>query len=365
MVVICQDRIFKKSNGKLRRGFYLDDTLKFNLDNFLIRGVKNNHDGIGLITGLEGSGKSTFAQALAYYVDPSFNVNRVVFTGNDLMKCIDTASVGQAIIFDEAIMDMASQDFATDMQKILIKKFTLIRKKRLYIFLVIPSIYMLRKYFAIFRTRYMINCYCPDGIARGYFRFYSFNTKKKLFLLGFKEMNMGAVKFDFRGTFTDTYGFFIDAVEYERRKDEAIRRLTEEDRTPKQKLQEAFEDYKLKLKLDVESFKTKYREKCNAQKQKFVEQFGKYKLVQKSKFDGLRDEVVELQKNKIAKQYYSVLFFCYFYLKNLYVDYAWDKQFDEECFLNLLKSYRFNLCNLNQLKSDLAKGEELLKLKKL
>jgi len=128
MVIVFPDTVFKKKNGKLRLGYYMDKILKFNIDNFLIRGVNRGHDAIGLITGLEGTSKSTFVKALAYYVDPSFNLDRIVFSGADLMWCIDHARPGQAIIFDEAIMDMSSQDFATDMQKILIKKFTLIRK---------------------------------------------------------------------------------------------------------------------------------------------------------------------------------------------------------------------------------------------
>ena len=173
MTIILSDRLFCKQSGHQRYGVFMDDVLKQNLDNFLIRGVKKGHDGIGLITGLEGTGKSTFVRLVATYCDfnKQLSLERIVFTGRDLMTAIDNARPGQALIFDEAIMDMSSQDFATDVQKILIKKFTLIRKKRLFIFIVIPSLFMLRKYFAIFRTRFMINCYCPDGITRGYFRF--------------------------------------------------------------------------------------------------------------------------------------------------------------------------------------------------
>jgi archaellum biogenesis ATPase FlaH len=70
MTIVMEDRWFQKPNGTYRRqGFFLDPTLKYNFDNYLIRGVKHGHDGIVLITGLEGTGKSTFTQALAAYCD--------------------------------------------------------------------------------------------------------------------------------------------------------------------------------------------------------------------------------------------------------------------------------------------------------
>jgi len=306
MVIVFEDRLFQKKNGTFQRhGVYMDDYLKYNLDNFLIKGIEKGHDGIMLVTGLEGTGKSTFTQQLACYCDrdKQLSLDRIVFSGKDLMEAIDKAKPGQSLIFDEAIMDMSSQDFASQMQKILIKKFTLIRKKRLLIFIVIPTFFMLRKYFAIFRTRAMINCICTDGITRGTFRFYSFSKKKKLYLRGYKEMDMGVVKPDFRGKFVDTYGFFIDAEAYEDKKDEAIKKLTEdEDGTEIDKLKQAFEDYKLKLKIDVDGFKEKWKEKFAQLNATNKERLKEEQASNRLKLEELKQKSILNVKTKRAKK---------------------------------------------------------------
>jgi hypothetical protein len=143
------------------------------------------------------------------------------------MKTIDTARPESTIVFDEAVLGMFSTDNALKIQSILIKKFVTIRKKRLYIILVIPSIFMLRKYFAIFRTKFLIHCFTPTGVDRGFFKCYSYDTKRRLYLLGQKMFDQGAVREDFTGRFVDTEGFFFDTNEYEQKKDLAILSITD------------------------------------------------------------------------------------------------------------------------------------------
>jgi len=238
MVKVQTDTKFTKPTGRVFDGFYLDGYLKSNLDDYLIKAVKYKFDGTMIVSGIEGAGKTTLAFTIARYCDPTFpgplledgtgkrSCDRIVFSGQQILEQIDKAKIGQAIVIDEAIMGMFSQDHGNEMHKILLKKFVTIRKKRLFIFLVIPSIFLLRRYFAIFRTRAMIHCTVKDGIKRGFFKFYSYNTKKDLYLKGLKEFNQNAVKSDFIGTFTDTEGFFCDVEEYDKKKEEAILSLT-------------------------------------------------------------------------------------------------------------------------------------------
>lgn len=373
MVVVESDVKFTYStNRNCRYGYYIDNTLLKNFEGFLFPAIKKKHDMIILITGLEGTGKSTFAQTLARYIDKNFNINSVVFTGQDLMKCIDNAKPGQTLIFDEAIMDMASQDFATEMQKVLIKKFTLIRKKRLVIFILIPSIFMLRKYFAIFRTRIMLNCYCPDGISRGYFKFYSFTKKKKLYLKGYKEMDMGCVKPDFKGRFTDTYGLFLDHREYEKKKDLAIKALTEEKTTDKEKLREAFNDFKLKVKLDVSNYKTKMKEKFDVLKFKMKENVNKYKELTKKHLDNINKQSVELQKSKDKKRISELdkenrkLLFAFYSREKAYFERSnYGKTFSWNTFCSVLEEAGNIKYNNLKIKKVVTSGEELYKIEKI
>ena len=512
MTIVFENTWFEKPNGTFRRkGFFLDPTLKANFDNYLIKGVKSGHDGIVVVTGLEGcqpkgnkvllsngtwknienikvgdkvlspqkdgtytfskvlsttkwfcdnvydvqtlnrgqkklyscsnnhlipidngtnitaenfyryydlfllngynsyyynkktqrkekilihltiskaqmvygfeleskskwyitdnwmithnTGKSTYTQTLAAYVSnkPQLNIDNVLFSGKDLMTAIDNAPPETPIIFDEAIMDMSSQDFSSQMQKILIKKFTLIRKKRLYIFIVIPSLFMLRKYFAIFRTRAMINCVCPDGMTRGFFRFYSFSTKKKLYLKGMKEMNMGSAKCDFSGRFVDTYGFHLDAEAYEAKKDDAIKKLTEDKDSPEDKLKESFEDYKLKLKLDVEKFKSDWKEKFNEQRMKYTEQVNDAKKQMKDKVDDIKVKAITLQKSNDKKRIEDLqleqarlMFFTYNYIETM----EHQRDVSSEFTPNMLKNL---LVNQNILQTNTTKIQRLIK----
>lgn len=238
MVIVCQNEIFYNKNDVPHRGFYMDDTLKPNVDNYFIAAVKNKWDCILLITGIEGSGKSTFAFGLAHYMDPSFpgeplndgtprrKCTRIVFTFKQLDEAIDKANPGEAIVFDEAVTAMMSQDASGEIQKILIKKMTMIRKKRLYILLLIPNIFMLRRYFAVSRTRALIHFYTPDGISRGFFKFYNYEDKRQLYFKGFKMWDQNAHPKSFHGRSTDTSWYFFDDNEYQKKKDEGIAELT-------------------------------------------------------------------------------------------------------------------------------------------
>lgn len=238
MVKVQTDIEFTKKTGTVVNGFYMDGYLKENIDNYFIKAVERKFDGVMIVSGIEGAGKTTLASTIAKYCDPTFpgpllndgttrrRCDRIVFDTKQILEQIDNSSVGQAIVIDEAVLSMFSQDHANDMHKILLKKFVTIRKKRLFIFLVIPSLFLLRRYFAIFRTRAAIHCTVNEGINRGFFGFYSYNTKRLLYLRGLKEFNQSAVKSDFRGRFTDTEGFFYDINEYDKKKEEAILSLT-------------------------------------------------------------------------------------------------------------------------------------------
>ena len=370
-IVFAEREFVNARTGRRRVGVTFDTYLKTNIDNFLIRGVNNGFDGIMVMTGLEGSGKSTFTQFLAAYCDKDHDISldRIVFSGQELMEVIDKTAPGKAIIFDEAIMDMSSQDAGNDMQKILIKKFTLIRKKRLFIFLVIPSLFMLRKYFAIFRTRAMINTYCPDGISRGAYRFYSFQTKKVLYLRGAKEMDMGCVDADFKGGFMDTYGFFVDPLAYEAKKDEAIKKLTQEKNTKEQKLLAAYEDYKLKLKLDVEKFKGVWKDKYSQQKADFMQQFADLKKKSEAEIKLYKTDGISLQTSKdkmkiseMTEKYDRLMYFAYEAMRTYYSD---PTKFTPELFRLMLIKSRVTLDSASSINKLIAAGKTFYELDRM
>lgn len=244
MVVVNQHITFYNPNKVPHKGYYLDGYLKDNFDGYFIKAVKHKWDGVILITGMEGSGKSIGTFTYAHYTDNTFpgeNGERIVFTPDQFMKAVDKSKPGQAIVWDEFVLGGLSTDAMTSMQRLVLQKMTLIRKKGLFIFLVVPSIFLLQRYFAIHRTRALIHFYSLDGISRGTFKFYNYQSKRKLYMKGKKEWNQGAVRPDFIGRATNTEGYFIDVGEYDRKKEEAILYLTEE---PKRKKQELSNRYK-------------------------------------------------------------------------------------------------------------------------
>lgn len=252
-----QKYVNRKGEGS--DGFYLNETLKTNLDNFFIEAVNQKWDGVLLVTGMEGSGKSTTAFTIAKYCDPTFpgelindeecperrSCERIVFTSKQFHEAVDKARPGQSIVWDEFVLGGFSGDATTSMQKEVVKKMVTIRKKRLFIFLVIPTIFMLRRYFAVLRSRACLHQYSPDGITRGDFKFYSYDTKRILYMRGVKEWDMGVVKPDFIGSSIDTQGYFFNLNDYEQKKDEATISITEEP----EKKQEVLSKKRVKIKL--------------------------------------------------------------------------------------------------------------------
>jgi len=227
MVKVFEDRKFIDKYGKERDGFYMDGILKNNIDTYLISAVKQGWDGIVLVTGMEGAAKSTLAACLGYYCDQNLKLDNVVFTQDEFFHAVDNADKGTVIIWDEFVMGGLSTEALGKNQNSLIKKLTTIRKKQLFIFLIIPSIFMLRLYF-ILRTRCLIHCYSPDGLKRGYFKFYSYDRKRSLYVKGRKYFSMAVESANFAGRFTDTNGYFFDNEAYEKHKDEAILSVTQE-----------------------------------------------------------------------------------------------------------------------------------------
>lgn len=218
--------------GEDLNGYWMDNILKNNLD-LLKQSVKRKWDGTFLITGMEGSGKSNAAFMCANYLDPTFQgeeaLRRIVFTADQFYKIVDTAKPETSIVWDEMVLGGMSDDALTNMQKALIKKFTLLRKKRLYLILVIPYIFMLRLYFAVARTRFVMHFYSPDGLERGFFKFYSYDKKRELYFKGKKNYwNMNVVPADFIGQTRNTEGYFFDDAEYQKKKDSA--NLVEEEK---------------------------------------------------------------------------------------------------------------------------------------
>lgn len=211
---------------------YLDGFEKKNLD-YLNQAIKQNWDFVGIITGREGSGKTTKTFQTALYMDYGLTIDKIVFNEKQFIEATETLPHGSSIVWDES--DAASDHWASTIVRSVIKRLKRCRKNNYKIFLVTPTFFDFGKYFALHRASFLIDVYA-DGLDRGYFRFFGVDKMRALYILGKKMWNMRAVKPDFIGRFTDyPKGFPIDMSdggEYDVKKDEAMKDSEKDELTP-------------------------------------------------------------------------------------------------------------------------------------
>lgn len=197
------------------KDFYMDGYLKQNLDHAK-KAIKADWDMVFLYDGVEGSGKSVKAMQDAYYCDNSLIIDRIVFTPKEFQVAIISADKYQAVIYDEAYTGLSSRATMSNINRALVSMLAEIRQKNLFVFVVMPTFFDLDKYVAIWRSRALINVY-TDGFQRGYFKFFSQQKKKDLYINGKKYYNYNKPEPNFRGRFTNYYPVDVDAYKEKKR----------------------------------------------------------------------------------------------------------------------------------------------------
>lgn len=214
-------------------------TLKMNkhlLSNIdeIIDMIRLKFDGVILVDGMEGSGKSELGKQICLVSDNTFGDKDVFYTVDQFEEWCETAKIGSAGLWDEFVLAGLSTDALTKMQNVLIKKFTMMRKKGLIVVLVIPYIFMLRKYFAVARTRCLVHVYCK-GKTRGFFKFYNYMEKQWIYNYGYKTwLYSPKMKPSFQGMFGVWADDYLDVKAIEDKKDEAMKLETEIPKAEKQ-----------------------------------------------------------------------------------------------------------------------------------
>lgn len=221
-VVHLKDR-HKPKSTYLKDHFYMDETLKKNLDE-IKKAVTNDWDFVLVIDGIERAGKSVFAQQLAYYLDPTLNIDRIVFSPEEFRKVCLKANKYEVIIYDEAI---TGGNIRQAMDKINIAINSMlgqIGQKNLFIIVVLPTFYDLDRYIALFRSRVLFHIYAKSFTDRGYLNVYK-NNKNKIWSYFRKTFYYPENMKDFRCQFTDTYA--VSEVEYREKKALSLTKIDE------------------------------------------------------------------------------------------------------------------------------------------
>lgn len=256
-------------NSEEQKQYYIDKRLEKTINKTIIPSLmKNDKDYVIAIDGKEGSGKSTLALQIGKCVDPTLDLSRVVFDAESFKEAIYKAKKGQVVIFDEAFTGLSSRSALSPVNKALISLMMQMRQKNLMVIIVLPTFFLLEKYVALFRTRFLIHVYENKG-RRGYFRVYNSKKKKYLYLFGKKTLSYGSKKDKhfvytrFKGKFYGKFALGDSSVEkkYRKKKEKA---LIESEKNPMTSGQIKYREQRdLLLFLLRKSSKMKYAELSN------------------------------------------------------------------------------------------------------
>lgn len=203
---------------------YFDKMLVDNLD-VLKQAVMQDWDGLLLVFGREGVGKSTFALQLASYLDEGFNLDRVCWTAEAFVELCLSAERYSCIVLDEAYLTFANRSALRKLQSVVTAMLTTIRDRNLFLIVVSPTIFDLSKYLVVSRALVAIRCY-HHGLKRGFWEMYGEDAKLRLYVKGRRDNDLRVADADIRGRFTKWLP--IDADEYKARKRAAVDSLRKE-----------------------------------------------------------------------------------------------------------------------------------------
>ncbi len=206
--------------------YYIAPQVKGMLDKGKHNVLEKDWDRVYLIDGGEGSGKSLLGLQLGKYLDPTFNIDRVTFSGKEFSVSIDKASKGQCIIFDEAFNGLASSGATSKMNRFIVRKLMECRQKNIFIIIILPTFFLLQKYVTLFRSQCLFHVYATKNGDRGYYKIYNRLNKKLLYLKGAK---IYSYKYPYIRNSYRFYGKYpINEQEYRKKKAVALRVEEEE-----------------------------------------------------------------------------------------------------------------------------------------
>jgi ABC-type dipeptide/oligopeptide/nickel transport system ATPase component len=136
--------------------------------NWLIEEVRRkifnqNKNWLAVIVGETGSGKSYTGLKLCEMIDPSFNIDRVVFSAEEFMKLLNSGTLtkGNAILWDETGVGLSAREWYTISNKAINYVLQTFRRDNLAVIFTVPSMdfvdIQLRKLFHAYIETISIN----------------------------------------------------------------------------------------------------------------------------------------------------------------------------------------------------------------
>lgn len=196
-----------------KKSFDIDGILKKNLDKVKDI-IHKDWDYLYIVDGEVGSGKSVFAQTLAWYCsNGKLTIDQIAFDPKQFKKAVVNAEKFSAIVFDEAFRGLSSRGSLTRTNRVIISMLQEIRQKNLFVFVVLPSVWDVDGYVSKHRMKGLFHVYVDKNRQRGYYRF--FTNEYMRFWLGNTKNRYKYPKYSaFHGRFSQTY--MIENIKYKR-----------------------------------------------------------------------------------------------------------------------------------------------------
>lgn len=311
---ICKMKILEKKyplgsiSGQKTPGRYIDGLLHTNIK-ILAKNVVKDMTYLGIISSstLEvGTGKSVFAQQIAEaYLDEvnkqhklnlNLTMNNIVFRPKDIIKRSFKVEKYSVIICDE----WEDANYWSELGITLRQFFRKCRQLNLFIIIIIPNFFQLPMSYAISRSVFFIDVRFSGEFDRGYFSFYNFAKKKRLYIKGKKTQDYGVTQPNFPGRFGD--GYVVGEKEYRAGKLADLKGQEEQEKEPL--TEHDFKEKWFPIILDKLNEKYKiskhYLSKCFQVNHKTGDRFMKKNNFQNSKKlgNGNRDHIINNLKEE-------------------------------------------------------------------
>lgn len=216
--------------------YFLEKKYVEKLD-LMIKRLKGTDDVVLPIDGDEGQGKTELAIATCYYIAYNtgrhYGIDNIFFDLDKLLKFASTTK-DQIIHFDEGAFGLLSMQWQSKAQQKFLQLVMVARKKRHFIIICIPKFHKLPQYVIEERSIGLVHVYSRKNLQKGRFCYFKKDSKDALYqdwnrkrIKNYKKYN------DFHGTFPEaSKRVFTDAErdEYDKKKDEAIMGLTQENK---------------------------------------------------------------------------------------------------------------------------------------
>lgn len=164
-----------KGNTKFKEWFMNNESRGWLFDRMLIARcwkihcdlVNKNKDHFCLITGQEGSGKSTLGVQMGSWISPTFCTEDICFTAQEYISRLKVVKPGSCLLIDEGGVLLFSREAMTTRSIEMNKIFMLQRQKNISILLCCPSYFNIDSYIRSNRINTMIRV-IKQGDYAGY-----------------------------------------------------------------------------------------------------------------------------------------------------------------------------------------------------